>query len=165
MCSITRSNVVKHKYTFLIMETFVRTILCVWELFLFASILCFKFLIEKKRVYCSGIVYSEGTSGNLVKSNKYWFTRIWRDKWSEERHVLSARCHFARIYLQLISSCFYYYNTKYATSWWSINRNRIRFWYNVGHNINWRDVQTKNVVNNVEMSCLRAPWQNGPYKN
>ena len=22
-----------------------------------------------------------------------------------------------------------------------------------------------NVVNNVDMSCLRAPWQNGPYKN
>jgi len=33
------------------------------------------------------------------------------------------------------------------------------------HNINWRDVQTKNVANNVDMSCLRAPWQNGPYKN
>ena len=33
------------------------------------------------------------------------------------------------------------------------------------HNINWRDVQTKNVVNNVDMSCLRQPWQNGPYKN
>jgi len=33
------------------------------------------------------------------------------------------------------------------------------------YNINWRDVQTKNVVNNVDMSCLRAPWQNGPYKN
>jgi len=27
-------------------------------------------------------------------------------------------------------------------------------------NINWRDVQTKNVVNNVDMACLRAPWQN-----
>jgi len=27
------------------------------------------------------------------------------------------------------------------------------------YNINWRDVQTKNVVNNVGMSCLRAPWQ------
>jgi len=22
-----------------------------------------------------------------------------------------------------------------------------------------------NVVNNVDMSILRAPWQNGPYKN
>jgi len=32
-------------------------------------------------------------------------------------------------------------------------------------NINWRDVQTKNVANNVDMSCLRAPWQKGPYKN
>jgi len=32
-------------------------------------------------------------------------------------------------------------------------------------NINWRDVETKNVANNVDMSCLRAPWQNGPYKN
>ena len=26
-------------------------------------------------------------------------------------------------------------------------------------NINWRDVQKKNVVNNVDMSSLRAPWQ------
>ena len=25
---------------------------------------------------------------------------------------------------------------------------------------NWRDVQRKNVVNNVDMSSLRAPWQN-----
>jgi len=32
-------------------------------------------------------------------------------------------------------------------------------------NIKWRDVQTKNVVNNVDMSCLRAQWQNDPYKN
>jgi len=29
--------------------------------------------------------------------------------------------------------------------------------------INWRDVQRKNVVNNVDMSRLRAPWQNGSY--
>jgi len=33
------------------------------------------------------------------------------------------------------------------------------------NNINWRDVQIKNVANNVDMSSLRAPWQNGPYKN
>ena len=26
-------------------------------------------------------------------------------------------------------------------------------------NINWRDVQRKNVVNNVDMSSLRAPWK------
>ena len=32
-------------------------------------------------------------------------------------------------------------------------------------NINWRDVQIKNVVYNVDMSSLRAPWQYGPYKN
>jgi len=31
--------------------------------------------------------------------------------------------------------------------------------------INWRDVQIKNVVNNVDMPSLRAPWQNDPYKN
>jgi len=30
--------------------------------------------------------------------------------------------------------------------------------------INWIDVQRKNVVNNVDMSSLRASWQNGPYK-
>ena len=29
--------------------------------------------------------------------------------------------------------------------------------------INWRDVHRKNVVNNVDTSSLRAPWQNGPY--
>jgi len=32
-------------------------------------------------------------------------------------------------------------------------------------NINWTDVQKKNVVNNVDMSSLRALWQNGSYKN
>jgi len=32
-------------------------------------------------------------------------------------------------------------------------------------NINWRYVQSTNVVNNVDMLSLRAPWQNGPYKN
>ena len=38
-------------------------------------------------------------------------------------------------------------------------------------NINWRDVQRKNGVNNVDiklmkgksLSSLRTPWQNGPY--
>jgi len=33
------------------------------------------------------------------------------------------------------------------------------------NNINWRDVQTKNVVNNADISSLKAPWQNGRYKN
>ena len=33
------------------------------------------------------------------------------------------------------------------------------------YNKNWRDVQIKNVVNNVDMSSLRAPWRNGTYKN
>jgi len=37
--------------------------------------------------------------------------------------------------------------------------------FNCSTNINWRDVQTKNVVNNVDTSYLRAPWQNGPYTN
>jgi len=32
-------------------------------------------------------------------------------------------------------------------------------------NINCRDVQRKYVVNNVDKSSLRAPWQNGPYTN
>jgi len=32
-------------------------------------------------------------------------------------------------------------------------------------NINGRDVQRNNVVNNVDKSSLWAPWQNGPYKN
>ena len=31
-------------------------------------------------------------------------------------------------------------------------------------NINWSHVLRKNVVNNVVMSSLRAPWLNGPYK-
>jgi len=30
-------------------------------------------------------------------------------------------------------------------------------------NTNWRDVQRENVVNNVYMSSLRAPWQNGSH--
>jgi len=32
-------------------------------------------------------------------------------------------------------------------------------------NINWRHVQRKNDVNNVDISSLGAPWQNGPNKN
>jgi len=33
-------------------------------------------------------------------------------------------------------------------------------------NINWGDDHRKNVVNNdVDISSLKAPWQNGPYKN
>jgi len=44
--------------------------------------------------------------------------------------------------------------------YWSVAVNTIK-----KGNINWRDVQTKNVANNVDMSCLRASWQNGPYKN
>jgi len=32
-------------------------------------------------------------------------------------------------------------------------------------NINGRDVQRKNVVSNVDESSLRAPWQDGLYKN
>jgi len=31
-------------------------------------------------------------------------------------------------------------------------------------NINWRDGQRKIVVNNVDMSSLKAQWQIGPYK-
>jgi len=31
--------------------------------------------------------------------------------------------------------------------------------------INWRDVQRKGVVNNVDMASLRAPWHIDPYKN
>jgi len=31
--------------------------------------------------------------------------------------------------------------------------------------INLRDVKRKNIVTNVDMSSLRAPWQNGSYKN
>jgi len=32
-------------------------------------------------------------------------------------------------------------------------------------NINWRDVQRNDVVNNVDRSSLREPWQNSPYKS
>ena len=37
-----------------------------------------------------------------------------------------------------------------------------RYQYDI---INGRDVQGKNVVNNVDKSSLWATWQNGPYKN
>ena len=38
-------------------------------------------------------------------------------------------------------------------------------WDNQDHNINWSDVQRKDVVNNVDMSSLKAPWQYDPHKN
>ena len=41
----------------------------------------------------------------------------------------------------------------------------LNFVINCRHNINGRDVQRKNVVNNVDKSSLWAPRQNGPYKN
>ena len=42
----------------------------------------------------------------------------------------------------------------------SLNKNFCygNAWYTSAHNINWRDVQRKNVVNNVDMSSLRAPY-------
>jgi len=47
-----------------------------------------------------------------------------------------------------------------------------RTYFQLNHNknfrtngrLNWKDVQRRNVVYNVDMSSLRAPWQNGPYK-
>ena len=33
------------------------------------------------------------------------------------------------------------------------------------YNIKWRDVQRKNVIHNIDLSCLGTPWPNGPYKN
>jgi len=41
---------------------------------------------------------------------------------------------------------------------------RHTLYYNVIYSIHWRDVQWKNVVNNLDMSSLWAPWQNGPYR-
>ena len=38
-------------------------------------------------------------------------------------------------------------------------------YHRVNANINERDVQRKNVVNNVDESSFLTPWQNGPYKN
>jgi len=35
----------------------------------------------------------------------------------------------------------------------------------VNNNKTLRDVQRKNVVNNVHMSSSRAPWQDSPYTN
>ena len=44
---------------------------------------------------------------------------------------------------------------------------RIQVFTNMSNvvNINYRRNVQKNVVNNVDKSSLRAPWQNGPYKN
>jgi len=43
-------------------------------------------------------------------------------------------------------------------------RRSLYLFTGVHHNINWRDVQRKNVVNNIDMSGWRTSWQNGPYK-
>ena len=51
------------------------------------------------------------------------------------------------------------------TAWYKWLWNKVFKLTSLFSNINWRDVQRKNVVNNVDMSSLRAPWQNGPYKN
>jgi len=49
-----------------------------------------------------------------------------------------------------------------TTDWIAIYQKKVR---GRVHNINWSDVQRKNVVNSVDMSSLRAPWQKGPYEN
>jgi len=36
--------------------------------------------------------------------------------------------------------------------------------FSIWYNINWGDVQRKYVVDNVDMSNLRAQWKNGPHK-
>jgi len=62
-------------------------------------------------------------------------------------------------------TCFYIIEL-FISSRWPPHWNIWLFLFNITFEyINWRDVQTKNVVNIVDMSCLRAPWQNGPYKN
>jgi len=38
-------------------------------------------------------------------------------------------------------------------------------WFNQKHKTNYWDIQRENVVNNVDRSSLRAPWQNGTFKN
>jgi len=43
--------------------------------------------------------------------------------------------------------------------------NHVTYKYGVSSNINGRDVQRKNVVNNVDKSSVWAPLQTGPYKN
>ena len=62
------------------------------------------------------------------------------------------------------------YKLKYC--WWILTKYMYWFFYPYINkqsycvvNIHWRNVQRKNVVNNVDMSSLRAPWQNDPYKN
>jgi len=61
--------------------------------------------------------------------------------WFKRKHMVQCRLHVIQILTYVEMNCL----------------NAV--------NINWRDVQTKNVANNVDMSCLRAPWPNGPYKN
>jgi len=49
---------------------------------------------------------------------------------------------------------------------WHIIRTNVDDLFIILHsNINGRDVQRKNVVNNVDKSSLWAQWQHGPFKN
>jgi len=64
----------------------------------------------------------------------------------------------------------FYWNPIQDTDNHSSSSKRLRWirWtitFCFGYNINWRDVQRKNVVNNVDKSSLRAPCQKGPYTN
>ena len=73
------------------------------------------------------------------------------------------------MFLRLTNNCTHFENKTHGCIifkilLWAPNALFSLFSVYITFNINWRDVQRKNVANNVDMISLRAPWQNGLYE-
>jgi len=86
---------------------------------------------------------------------------IWRSAALRPRFGMVL--NFSSTLIQLFQSrSLLYYLQKYSSVYCFCSY----LWYEVYcYIINLSNVRRKNVVNNVDMSSLREPWQNGPYKN
>ena len=100
------------------------------------------------------------------------FSKFWRHKWLTSDTLVSTETHKKVSGKQIdfwgIRLCCpkYFFKYMYGIQYYHSHVCPFLFMFNdTCTNINGRDVQRKNVVNNVDMSSLRAPWQNGPYKN
>jgi len=92
------------------------------------------------------------------------------DEW---RKLWNCLCTRLVLFWQCINVIVMHYNGWYAVvvftelvklCLWT-QENRLCSDCMVWNSFRSRDVQRKNVVNNVDMSSLRAPWQKGPYTN
>ena len=129
----------------------------IFEIIIFSSIQISAKLFKQCRTIWPLLLLSIKLEGHLTFSRRHKWPR-WR--WQcilstfEKHWVAKMHCQPQRSY--------YLYNI-YTSLFRCTKKWTMPYPYNTC--INWRDVQRKNVINNVDVSSIRAPWQNGPYKS